>query len=456
VIDNQPHISLLIPLFNEVDSIPEMYAQCTAACTAIGRDYEILFIDDGSRDGSGPALDALVDQDPRVRVVHFRRNFGKSSALAAGFERVRGRVVLTLDADLQDDPAMIPDFLARIEGGADLVSGWKQKRNDPADKTIPSKVFNSVVSRLSGVKLHDFNCGFKAYRIECVRELAVYGGFHRFLPVLAHGRGFRVEELVVNHRARKHGVSKYGFKRMFDGFMDLLTVLLVTRYRTRPLHFFGIPGAIIGAIGLLILLFLSVMWFFEPIGERPLLTLGVLLTIIAVQFLGIGLLAELLVGTTIRSAEIFSIRDEREASPAQLAAFQPGQSLASAPIPPAISQTSAPDLQQLRGPQVTAPPPTVPMTRPSIAALTPPAGAEPVAPRPFATPGPSPARATPAPTPGPSLGRATPAPASRTTTAPAPVVPAGVDIDTDIDEDDDDGGPATVSIERNPFHRPQR
>ena len=442
MIDAQPYISLLIPLYNEVGSIPEMYAQCTAACTAIARPYEILFIDDGSRDGSAQALDGLVQQDPRVRVVHFRRNFGKSSALAAGFERVRGQVVLTLDGDLQDDPAMIPDFLARIEAGADLVSGWKQKRNDPADKTIPSKVFNGVVSRLSGVKLHDFNCGFKAYRIECVRELAVYGGFHRFLPVLAHARGFRVEELVVNHRARKHGVSKYGFKRMFDGFMDLLTVLLVTRYRTRPLHFFGIPGAIIGAIGLLILTYLSFVWLFGgAIGERPLLTLGVLLSIIAVQFLGIGLLAELLVGTSIRSAEIFSIRAECEATPEQIAAFQPGRVLASAPTPAAVAQTSSPGLPS-PGRMISAPPPTVATVRPNT---FPPAAM------------PQPRNVTGA---NPTV------PQARTTTAPSPIVPQqraatssnrGLQVEIDTD-DDDDGEHATVSLEaeRNPFHRPQR
>lgn len=334
----QIYASILIPLFDERESIPEMYAQVTAACAALGRPYEILFIDDGSRDGSGPALDQLVAEDPRVRVVHFRRNFGKSSALAAGFERVRGQIVLTLDADLQDDPAMIPDFVARIEAGADLLSGWKQKRHDPLDKTLPSRIFNGVVSRLSGVKLHDFNCGYKAYRIDCVRELAVYGGFHRFLPVLAHHKGFRVEEIVVNHRARKHGVSKYGFKRMFDGFMDLLTVLLVTRYRTRPLHFFGIPGFIIGSLGAFILVYLSVLWLLgNSIGERPLLTLGVLLVIIAVQFLGIGLLAELLVQTTIRAPVVYSIREEREASPEQRAVFaarSPRVALKAPPAPP--------------------------------------------------------------------------------------------------------------------------
>ncbi len=442
MIDVQPYISLLIPLYNEVESIPEMYAQCTAACTAIGRPFELLFIDDGSRDGSAQALDNLVQQDPRVRVVHFRRNFGKSSALAAGFERVRGQVVLTLDADLQDDPAMIPDFLARIEAGADLVSGWKQKRNDPADKTIPSKVFNGVVSRLSGVKLNDFNCGFKAYRIECVRELAVYGGFHRFLPVLAHARGFRVEELVVNHRARKHGVSKYGFKRMFDGFMDLLTVLLVTRYRTRPLHFFGIPGAVIGAMGLLILTYLAfVKMFGGAIGDRPLLTLGVLLSIIAVQFLGIGLLAELLVGTSIRSAEIFSIRDEREATPEQLAAFQPGRSSAAAPTPAAVMQTSSPGLPS-PGRMITSPP-----TAAGPRATTAPPAAMP-APRNATASNPTVPQARPNTTSNPIVPQPRPSASSSAN--------RGLSVDIDTEMDDEDGEHATVSIEKNPFHRPQR
>ncbi|HEY8379155.1 MAG TPA: glycosyltransferase family 2 protein [Nannocystis sp.] len=319
---HQPYLSILIPLYDELQSIPEMHAQVTEACTRLGRTYEILWIDDGSRDGSGVALDDIAARDPRSRVVHFRRNFGKSSALAAGFERVRGQIVITLDADLQDDPAMIDDFVRRIEAGADLVSGWKKVRHDPVDKTLPSRIFNAVVSRLSGVRLHDFNCGFKAYRVDCVRELAVYGGFHRFLPVLAHHRGFRVEELIVNHRPRKHGKSKYGVKRMFDGFMDLLTVLLVTRYRTRPLHFFGIPGVLLGALGLLILSYLSVLWLLgHAIGDRPLLILGVLLTIVAMQFVGVGLLGELLVRTTIRPQEIYSVRDEREAPAATRAAI---------------------------------------------------------------------------------------------------------------------------------------
>lgn len=306
-------ISAVVPVYNEVASLEEMHAQLTQALRGMGRSYEILFVNDGSTDGSTAKLDVLAERDPEhVRVVNFRKNFGKSPALNAAFERVRGRIVLTLDADLQDDPAMIPEFVERIEAGADLVSGWKKRRHDPFGKTAPSKVFNWVVRRVSGVQLMDFNCGFKAYRIECIRELAVYGGFHRFLPVLAGWKGFVVEQLVVQHRARQHGVSKFGVGRFFDGFLDLMTVLMVTRYRTRPLHLFGILGATTGALGVLLLVYLTVLWFMgEPIGSRPLLTLGVLLTIAAIQLIGVGLVSELLVRTTITPHEVFSIKSTR-------------------------------------------------------------------------------------------------------------------------------------------------
>lgn len=304
-------LSVLVPVYNEADSLRELHGEIIAA---VGQSltYEIVFVDDGSSDGSADVLDEIADLDPNVVVLHLRRNFGKSPALAAGFEHVRGAIVITLDADLQDDPAMIPEFIERIRGGADLVSGWKQRRHDPIDKTLPSRVFNAVLSRLSGVRLRDFNCGFKAYRAECVRELRVYGGFHRFLPVFAHDRGFRVEELVVRHRARKHGHSKFGSRRFFEGMLDLPTVLLLTRFRTRPLHFFGVPGALVMLLGLLLLTYLSVLWFMgNPVGTRPLLAFGVLLTITGVQILCVGLVAEVVVRTTLGRAEVFAIRSVR-------------------------------------------------------------------------------------------------------------------------------------------------
>lgn len=307
---NRPALSVLVPVFNEVESLRQLYNEINSACDGVVHSHEIVFVDDGSSDGSAQALDDLAKEDARVAVIHLRRNFGKSPALAAGFEYVRGEIVITLDADLQDDPSMIPAFIERIRGGADLVSGWKQRRHDPLNKTLPSRVFNAVVRRLSGVNLRDFNCGFKAYRSECVKELRVYGGFHRFLPIFAHDRGFKVEELVVQHRARRHGFSKFGKGRLMEGMLDLPTVLLLTRYRTRPLHFFGIPGAMVFFIGFALLAYLTVLWSLgNPVGTRPLLTLGVLLTITGLQILCVGLVAEIVVRTTLNRGEVFAIRD---------------------------------------------------------------------------------------------------------------------------------------------------
>lgn len=307
-------MSVLVPVFDEVQSLRELHSELTRACQGLDRTYEIVFVDDGSRDGSAEVLDELAERDDHVVVIHLRRNFGKSPALAAGFENVRGAIVVTLDADLQDDPALIPLFVARVEAGADLVSGWKQKRHDPLDKTWPSWLFNAVVRKLSGVKLRDFNCGYKAYRAECVRELRVYGGFHRFLPVFAHDRGFRVEELVVRHRPRKFGASKFGSSRLFEGLLDLPTVLLLTRYRMRPLHFFGIPGALVLLAGCALLAYLTLVWFTgHSVGTRPLLSLGVLLTITGVQILCVGLVAEVVVRAGQGRSEVFGIRSVRSA-----------------------------------------------------------------------------------------------------------------------------------------------
>lgn len=326
------YVSVLVPVYNEVESLRELYTQITEACATLRprsdssyasrrSTYEIIFVDDGSTDGSSEVLRDLAYRDSNVVVIHLRRNFGKSPALAAGFEHVRGAIIITLDADLQDDPAFIPQFVAQIERGADLVSGWKRTRFDPFAKTLPSRFFNAVVRRLSGVQLHDFNCGFKAYRMACVRELRVYGGFHRFLPVFAHDRGFRVAEVVVGHRPRKFGSSKFGPRRFLEGIFDFATVLLLTRYRMRPLHFFGVPGAFVLALGVLILCYLSVLWSLgSPVGTRPLLALGVLLTITGVQILCVGLVAELVVRTTIGRREAFGIRRIRRygQSPARI------------------------------------------------------------------------------------------------------------------------------------------
>jgi glycosyltransferase involved in cell wall biosynthesis len=309
---DRPQLSILVPVFNEADSLPRLYREVASVCEDLGRRWELLFVDDGSTDGSQGVLDQLLEQDERITVIHFRRNFGKSPALAAGFEHVRGDLVITMDADLQDDPSMIPDFVERIEAGADLVSGWKKKRHDPLGKTLPSRIFNAIVRFVGGIHLHDVNCGFKAYRIECVRSLHMYGGFHRFVPVFAHDRGFRVEELVVRHRPREHGQSKFGALRFIDGLLSLPTVLLLTRYRLRPMQFFGLPGALLALLGFFILLYLTVIWFMgESIGTRPLLLLGVLLVVTGVQIAGLGLVGEMLVHMTPGNREIYSIRDIR-------------------------------------------------------------------------------------------------------------------------------------------------
>ncbi|MEQ9642674.1 MAG: glycosyltransferase family 2 protein [Alphaproteobacteria bacterium] len=287
-------ISIVVPAFNEQDSVAQLHREVDGVCAEHGLAMELIFVDDGSSDATPQRLETLANEDARVGVVRFRRNFGKAAALHAGFQRARGDVVITMDADLQDDPAEIPRFLERIAAGADVVSGWKKVRNDPVDKTLPSRVFNAVVSRVSGVKLHDFNCGFKVYRREALNGLSLYGELHRFIPVLLHWRGFRVEEMVVNHRPRQFGHSKYGVERLVKGFFDLLTVVLMTRFVSRPLHIFGAIGLLFGALGMLCLGYLTILWFagMGPIGDRPMMMLGLLLIVVGVQMVSTGLLAE--------------------------------------------------------------------------------------------------------------------------------------------------------------------
>jgi dolichol-phosphate mannosyltransferase len=230
-----------------------------------------------------------------VRVVRLRRNFGKAAALVAGFDQARGETIVTIDGDLQDDPAEIPRLLAKLEEGFDLVSGWKARRRDPLRRRVGSRIFNAVTGRLSGVRLHDMNCGLKAYRAEVVRGLRIYGELHRFVPVLAHHRGYRIAELPVNHRPREHGRSRYGMERYLRGFLDLLTVSFIGRYRHRPLHLFGGLGLALGLVGFAILVYLTVVKLAgHAIGQRPLLTLGVLLVVVGMQFLSLGLISEMI------------------------------------------------------------------------------------------------------------------------------------------------------------------
>ncbi len=289
-----PQVSAIIPVYNEADSLAPLHAEIAAAMVRLGGSHEVIFVDDGSSDGSAAALALLAVAHPNVRVIEFRRNFGKAAALDAGFRAASGEIVVTMDADGQDDPAEIPRFLAKLSEGYDVVSGWKKRRLDPIGKRAPSKLFNAVVSRLCGLRLNDFNCGFKAYRAEALADLRLYGELHRFIPVILHWRGFKVGEIAVNHRARVFGRSKYGLGRFFKGGLDLLTIIVNTRYRSRPLHIFGGAGALVGAAGFAILLYLTVLWMLGegPIGNRPLLFLGILLATTSLQFFTIGLLGE--------------------------------------------------------------------------------------------------------------------------------------------------------------------
>ena len=288
-------ISVVIPVHNEERSVALLLDELGSALDPLERPWEAVFVDDGSTDGTFAALTRLHASATNVRIVRLRRNFGKAAALQAGFEEAQGDVVVTIDGDLQDDPAEIPRLLAKLDEGFDLVSGWKTKRRDPLRRRIPSRIFNSVTGRMSGVRLHDLNCGLKAYRAEVVHGLRLYGELHRFIPVLAHYRGFRVAELPVNHRPREHGRSRYGVERYVRGFLDLLTVTFMGRYRHRPLHLFGGLGLLLGFIGMAVLAYLTVIKIGgAAIGHRPLLTLGVLLVVVGVQLLSLGLLSELI------------------------------------------------------------------------------------------------------------------------------------------------------------------
>lgn len=303
-------LSIVIPLYNEEESLSKLTEQIVAALKQANLTYEICFIDDGSTDDSLKKLKKLRETFNEIKIIAFRKNYGKSAALSEGFKLASGDIIITMDADLQDDPAEIPGLIDKINSGFDLVSGWKKKRHDPLSKTLPSKLFNFITARLTGIKIHDFNCGLKAYRKEVLQEIPVYGSLHRYLPVLAHWKGFAVGEIVVHHHPRKFGITKYGWRRFFDGFFDLFTVLFLTRYRQKPLHLFGLLGLTCLFAGFVISLYLTILWFQGyGIGSRPLLFLGILLIIVGMQSFSIGLIGEMI--TNLKGEEgSYSIKEK--------------------------------------------------------------------------------------------------------------------------------------------------
>ena len=312
-------LSTVIPVFNEVESLESLYRELDAVARSEGYEMDLVLVDDGSTDGSWQIIGRLAANDSRVRGIRFRRNFGKAAALSAGFSAARGDLVMTLDADLQDDPCEIPRFLKKMAEGFDVVSGWKRPRHDPWHKVWPSRVFNWLVSRLTGVELHDHNCGMKCYRREVFREVRLYGELHRFVPVLAHARGFRVGEVVIQHRPRKFGHSKYGVRRFLRGFLDLLTVKFLTGFGQRPQHALGACGLLFFVLGGLGIVYLSVYWLasqlqpawqLKPLHERPALVYSLGALLLGGQLMSIGFLAELIIAYTGRDSDTYSIAEE--------------------------------------------------------------------------------------------------------------------------------------------------
>jgi glycosyltransferase involved in cell wall biosynthesis len=306
-------ISIVVPLFDERASLATLVSELSHACEPLGA-VEFVFVDDGSRDGSWDELRRLAADEPRLRAVRFRRNFGKSAALAAGFQAARGRVLVTLDADLQDDPAEIGHLLAKLDEGFDVVSGWKRVRHDPWHKVWPSRLFNSVVSQITGCRLHDHNCGIKAIRREVTQEIELYGERHRFIPALAASRGFRVGEVVVNHRRRAHGHSKFGASRLLKGFLDLITVRFLTRFAQRPMHLLGTLGLLLFALGGAGLLAVAFAKFSShtAFSADLWLILSALAVGLGVQFLCLGVIAELLTSYQARSQQSYSVVERME------------------------------------------------------------------------------------------------------------------------------------------------
>ncbi|WP_231615907.1 glycosyltransferase family 2 protein [Novipirellula artificiosorum] len=317
VVDS-PEISFVIPAMDERDTLETLHAQIAEVCTAEHLTHQVVFIDDGSKDDSWEIMRKLAEHNSNCVAIKLRRNFGKAAALSAGFDAAAGKILITMDADLQDDPREIPRFLAKLASGCDVVSGWKRVRHDPWHKVLPSRVFNWLVSRLTGVKLHDHNCGFKAYRREIFDEVKLYGELHRFVPVLAASKGWRVGEIEVEHHARKFGSSKYGVSRLVKGFLDLLTIYFLTTFSGRPLHLIGAAGLGCFALGGLGMFYLSAMWVITRMSasiddlvlhERAIFYYCILAIIVGAQFLLSGLLAELIVSLSRDRNEPYSISD---------------------------------------------------------------------------------------------------------------------------------------------------
>jgi len=315
---SNPVLSLIVPFYNEEESLPMLLDQiCQAmeekelhALFELPFTFELLMIDDGSTDGSSGFIRKQIDRRPEVKLVSLQKNFGKTAALAAGFRYASGEIVVTLDADLQDDPFTVKELVAKLQEGYDLVSGWKRQRNDPLSKTIPSRIFNTTTRLLTGIKLHDFNCGLKAYRRKVVASLDLHGEMHRYIPVLAEWNGFRVTEIPVKHNARRFGRTKFGASRVFPGLFDFFTVLFITRYLRQPMHFFGMLSLISFLAGFGISLYVTIgkIFFNQAVVNRPILFLGILLIIVAVQFFSIGLLGEMLTRDTSSTPD-YTVRE---------------------------------------------------------------------------------------------------------------------------------------------------
>lgn len=296
---SQPYLSFIIPAKDEEASVSLLYQELIEVVNQLKTNYEIIFIDDGSIDKTFENLKNIHSKDQKVKIIRLRGNFGKSTALQIGFDQAKGDIIITLDADLQDDPKQIPLFLEKLTSGYDLVSGWKKKRYDPLSKVIPSKILNLVTSWLTGVKLHDINCGFKAYKKDTIKDLNLYGELYRFIPIFAAKQNFKVGEVIVEHRSRKYGITKFGWERNIKGLLDLITIVFLTGYLKRPGHFFGSLGILAFLAGVLIGIYITYLRITTGTIQfrHPLLFLGMLLMIIGVQLVSTGLIAELIINT---------------------------------------------------------------------------------------------------------------------------------------------------------------